>query len=378
MKNVNRILKNNLKNIYGIKTNRKIIVFSVDDYGNVRLDSKKARDRMHAAGLKVYSRFDLLDTLENSNDLSQLYETLSSVKDKNGKHAVFTPFALPCNINFDAMRSNNHQEFCNELLPETYSKIASEQPLAYEGTWDLWKEGISTGLMVPQFHGREHLNLFILKDKLKNKSQDVIVALNNNSYSCIDDSAYKTMHFTAAFEFCEFEQNKEFKKIIEDGLNAFEKVFGYRAEHFNAPGASEHHIVHEYLYDNGIKYIDAELLKREHVGNGIYKKTFNYTGKRNKLNMMYNVRNIVFEPTESKGIDWVSYTMSQIETAFFWNRPAIISSHRVNYCGHIDEDNRKVGINALKDLLKRIINKWPDVEFMSANQLGNVLSKQES
>jgi len=34
---------NNLKNIWGWRTSRKIVVFSVDDYGNVRLDSRQAR-----------------------------------------------------------------------------------------------------------------------------------------------------------------------------------------------------------------------------------------------------------------------------------------------------------------------------------------------
>jgi hypothetical protein len=79
------------------------VVFSVDDYGNVRLDSKQARTNLDAAGLPIYSRFDALDTLETKQDLEQLYTVLSSVKDKKGKSAVFTPFALPCNIDFEKM-----------------------------------------------------------------------------------------------------------------------------------------------------------------------------------------------------------------------------------------------------------------------------------
>ena len=375
MKNIKTLLKNNIKNIYGSRTNRKIVVFSVDDYGNVRLDSKEARARMDAEGSKIYSRFDALDTLETTDDLSQLYEALSSVKDKNGKHAVFTPFALSCNIDFDAMQANHYEEFRNELLPVTFEKLESNQPQAYKATWRLWKEGIAKGLMVPQFHGREHLNLAILNDKLKSKSHDVLTALKNRSYTSINDDQYPTMHFPAAFDFWDFEENKAFEHIIADGLNAFEKVYGYRAEHFNAPGAAEHHIIHEYLFANGVKYMDAEFQKREHQGRGVYKKVMNYTGKRNQMGMMYQVRNVVFEPTEAKGIDWVSYTMDQIEAAFFWNRPAIISSHRVNFCGHIDEKNRQQGIQALKDLLKRIVQKWPDVEFMSANALGDILAK---
>ena len=88
----------NLKNIYGWKTKRKIVVFSVDDYGNVRVDSKAAGENMDKAGLKISSRFDQYDSLENEEDLLSLYDALTSVKDKNNNHAVFTPFAMPANI----------------------------------------------------------------------------------------------------------------------------------------------------------------------------------------------------------------------------------------------------------------------------------------
>jgi hypothetical protein len=67
--------------------------------------------------------------------------------------------------------------------------------------------------------------------------------------------------------------------------------------------------------------------------------------------------------------------MKQIETAFFWNKPAIISSHRVNFCGHIDPKNREIGLSALKELLQKIVKKWPDVEFMSSVELGVLINK---
>ena len=91
--------------------------------------------------------------------------------------------------------------------------------------------------------------------------------------------------------------------------------------------------------------------------------------------MTYQVRNVVFEPAHERGFDWVNYSLKQIETAFFWNKPAIISSHRVNFCGHIDPKNREVGLTALKQLLHKIVNKWPEVEFMSSVELGDLLNK---
>ena len=367
----------NLKNIYGWKTKRKIVVISVDDYGNVRLDSKMAREKMDKAGLKIRTRYDAYDSLETREDLEMLYETLTSVKDKNGKSAVFTPFALSCNIDFERMRAENYEKYQYELLPVTYHKLETSDNEAYANTWKLWKDGIDKGIMVPQFHGREHLNVKVLEEKLANKDVEVLTALDNRSYTSISKSNYATIKYTAAFDFWEFKENTNFDYIIEDGLNAFETVYGYRAVHFNPPGSTEHSYIHKILKECGINYIDAPLLKSMHQGKGKYKRNIYYTGKKNKLGMTYEVRNIVFEPTHDISVDWVNYSLKQIETAFRWNRPAIISSHRVNFCGHIDPNNRKKGINALKELLQKIVNKWPDVEFMAANELGDLISKTQ-
>lgn len=367
-------LINNIKNISGWKTKRKIVVISVDDYGNVRLDSKKARNAMNTAGLKVLNRFDAYDTLETREDLEALYEVLTSVKDKNGSHAIFTPFALPCNINFEAMEANNYETYEYELLPATYKKLNAKDPKAYEGAWSLWQQGQNEGLMKPQFHGREHFNLKVFNEKLEQRDHEVLTALRNRSYTSISNSGYPSISYTAAFEFDKFEENFAFKDIILDGLNRFKEVYNYKAIHFNPPGGREHPFIHQYLYDNGVKYLDTPFLKNEHQGDGKIKKVLNHTGKKNKKGMIYQVRNVVFEPSNFDR-DWVGYSLKQIEAAFFWHRPAIISSHRVNFCGHIDQNNRKVGLKSLKELLKKIVQRWPDVEFLSSDVLGDLIKK---
>ncbi len=359
----------NLKNSIGWKTNRKIIVFSVDDYGNVRLNSAQARKNMDAAGMKVYSRFDALDTLETRQDLEQLFEVLSSVKDKNGRHAVFTPFALPCNIDFEKMEADNYETFHFETLPNTYNKLAVEQPEAYVGAWDLWKYGIAKGLLKPQFHGREHLNLTVFNDKLKKRDEHLLTALKNKSYTSISDEEYPSMSAFAALDFWDVKENEALKPILKEGLDYFEEVYGYRSTYFTPPVFSIHHSLFKVLQSNGVKFLDLALLRAEHQGLNVYKKSFNYIGKKTADGLTVMVRNVVFEPTEDRGIDWVNYTMKQIETAFRWKKPAIISSHRVNFCGHIDPQNREKGLAALKNLLDAIVKKWPDVEFMAADEM---------
>ena len=367
---------NNLKNILGWKTSRKIVVFSVDDYGNVRLNSKEARSKLDEAGLKVYSRFDLLDTLETKQDLEQLYAVLNSVKDKNGYPAVFTPFALPCNIDFEKMEANDFQHYYFEKLSDTYAKLANQQPEAYAGAWDIWKEGIAKGFLKPQFHGREHLNLTVFNDKLQKRDFELLTALKNKSYASISDDDYPTMSSTAAFDFWDSKENETLKPIIKEGLQLFKEVFGYSSTYFTPPVYNIHHSLFSTLKENGIHYIDLGLIRKEHQGLNSYKTSFNYTGKKANEGITIMVRNVVFEPTEDRGLDWVNFTLKQIERAFRWNRAAIISSHRVNFCGHIDPENREKGLETLHKLLQAIVEKWPDVEFMAADELGDYLSKQ--
>ena len=359
----------NLKNITGWKTKRKIVVISVDDYGNVRLNSKKSREALDRAGLKVLSRFDVYDSLENEEDLLGLYDVLSSVKDKNGNHPVFTAFATPANIDFEKMKETSFNEYYYELLPETFNKLAG-----YENVYGLWKEGIKEKLIIPQFHGREHLNIKMLMHLLKAGDKEVLACFDNRSYTSISSRPFPTINFTAALDFFNFKENTQFDFIIEDGLNAFEKVFGFRARHFNPSGGREHSILHKTLHNNGVYFIDAQRFHKEHQGSGKYHRKFYYTGMKNSLGQIFMVRNCVFEPTHDRGVDWVQFCLKQIDVAFRWNNPANISSHRVNYCGHISSENRKIGLGSLRILLKEIAIKWPDVEFMSSVDLMDLIN----
>jgi len=363
----------NAKNLVGWRSNRKIVVLSVDDYGNVRLDSAAARRRMDRQGLKIFSRFDALDSMETRRDLEALYDVLASVRDVNGRPAVVTPFAVPCNIDFEKMAVTGYERYFYEELPETFEKLSASKPNAYEGAWELWKEGIELGLMVPQFHGREHLNVRVLEEKLEAQDHEVVTALKNRSYTSITPNGSRPVSPLAAFDFWTFGENEEFIGIIEDGCRRFEQVFGYRATNFTPPSFTAHPVLHDTLKSQGIRWIDSALMMKEHRGEGRYKRKFNYTGKVTGGGLRVMVRNVVFEPTSNRAIDWPSYGMKQIEAAFRLNRPAVISSHRVNYCGHIDEDNRKAGLDDLRSLLHGITERWPDVQFMAADELGALI-----
>src|SRR5690606_15841678 len=145
--NIRRKVLLSVKNIPGWVTKRKIIVFSVDDYGTIRLASQIAKVNLKRSGVKLEgNRFDEFDALENKEDLTMLYDTLNSVKDKNNNPAVFTAFSLPANIDFEAIKKSGYTKYSYELLPDTLNRLPG-----YDGTWQLWQEGIRKRLLVPQF-----------------------------------------------------------------------------------------------------------------------------------------------------------------------------------------------------------------------------------
>ncbi len=361
---------NNLKNIVGFRTYRKIIVFSVDDYGNIRVGSNKDQMKLKKYGLygKWSTRFDNFDTLETADDLSLLFETLSSVKDNTGRAAVFTPFANCANIDFEAIRANGYDTYRYISLPSVLNSSTNHQ-----GAWKLWKEGIDNRLFVPQFHGREHLNVKLFNKLLANKDERMRICIDNNSYTNIELTHSKTIKYNEAFSFESYNENETLKEILKDGLNLFETVFGYKARNFNAPGAHEHSNLELTMKECGIKYIDTSTIKREHQGDGLYKSKLRFMGKRNSIGQIYLLRNCVFEPTLLEPEEAVIRCLNEIESAFRWNKPANISSHRVNFCGLIDEKNREKGIFYLKKLLIAIVTKWPDVEFFTSEELGKLI-----
>lgn len=54
-------------------------------------------------------------------------------------------------------------------------------------------------------------------------------------------------------------------------------------------------------------------------------------------------------------------------------KAANISIHRVNFIGSIDSANTDRNLPEFKRLLQEIVNRWPGVEFVTSDQLGEII-----
>lgn len=375
MRSIARALASHGRHFKGWRTKEKIIGFSVDDYGAIRLSSRHGRDYLQKVLDKpLTARMDLFDALETRVDLEALYEVLRSVQDSCGRHAVFTAYALSANPDIQAMRERG--TYSVEDVRQSFQQAESDQPSAYEGAWKLWNEGIELRLVKPQFHGREHVNAALVQRLLD--MQDPILQSNMEA-SCMaglpSPAEMANVGFTHSFGLHDESQLQRHRLIISDGVRRFQDIYGYQSRTFTPPAGQLHPSLDGYAFSEGLEILDKSFFSRRPVGHGKTKWELNFMTPPTQDHQGVIVRTVSFEPTSEGYADPVGHAIKEIERAFLWNQPAIISSHRVNFAGHIDEKNRARGLHALSELLKRIIRRWPEVRFMAADEIFPVSHK---
>jgi len=361
----------NLSNIPGWSSQKKIVVFESDDWGSLRMPSSSVFKKLENAGLDLRSadaeRFNINDNLASSNDLESLFEVLSGVKDVNGNFAVFTPVTIVANPDFQKIKDSDYMEYFYEPFTKTLKRFNG-----CENAFNLWIEGVDKRLFVPQMHGREHLNVFTWLKSLRKGDVKTLAAFEEGVWGFVPDS-YPEVDYQAAFLLSDPVELTYHKGIIEKGLKLFKDIFGYSADYFVPPNGRFNNSLNKVLIDNGIKIRSVSKQQVETLDNGKQRKGFHYLGQWDKNGIRYITRNCLFEPSQV-GRDWVNSCLYDIQVAFRWNKPAIVSTHRVNFIGSLNPKNKDIGLRNLSDLLKAILKKWPDVEFMTTAELGALMN----
>ena len=315
-------------------------------------------------------RYNINDTLATISDLQNLFEVLFNTKDRHGNHAVFTPIALVANPDFQKIRNSGFSEYYYEPFTETLKKYPG-----CENSFDLWKEGIQKKLFVPQIHGREHLNVKAWMKALQMGDRHTRLAFDQGLWGFVPDQKnLPGFDFQAAFLLGDVSELEYQKSVIIEGLTLFEEIFGYRPVYFVPPNRSLNNALNYTLVENEIKYRSVSKIQEQPLGNGRIKKVIHWHGQKDKSGLLYFTRNCMFEPSHPDR-DWVASCLNDIKMAFLCRKPAIISTHRVNYIGALHPSNRDKSLRQLDALLKEIIKRWPDCEFMTTAQLGAIMTQ---
>lgn len=360
-------------NFYGNRLNKKYVVFESDDWGSIRMASREAYNYFTQKGYGVENcPFNRFDVLESKEDIEDLTEILTSVKDVNNNPAKFTLNYIVTNPDFIKIKNDDYLNYYYETTLKTY------QRLGRSGIISSIKNALNNQVFEMQFHGREHLNInnwllaLQMKDDLALKAFDFeMFSLHNNVISnCRTE-------YLEAFGAADTQSLQDYKIIVQDGINLFKSIWGNNPSSFIAPCYIWPSQLENILFDQGIKHIQTAFVQKspQYEGKQHFKKIRHYQGEVNKIGQLYTVRNVLFEPSTDFSRDWISTAMRQIKVAFLLRKPAIISSHRLNYVGGLDQKNKARNLIMLRNLIKMIKKKYQEVNFITSSELYSIICK---
>lgn len=370
------LFKNKLINFYinsrGWRTERKIIVIESDDWGSIRMPSAQVYNKILKLGYPLNKLSYLkYDSLECNSDLESLFEILTSFKDINGNHPVITANTIMTNPDFDKIREMGFASYKYELFTETLKRYPD-----HEKVFDLYKRGLRENIFYPQLHGLEHININRWMKAIQDEKSNARIAFDHRfcdlsvSHTVITEDS-----FVDGLNPADERELVEQSDRILLASQLFDEVFGFKSITFVAPCYIWRPELEYYLNNIGIKSIKSgPYQKIPDIGKlNHYKNRIHYTGERNIYSQTYIVRNCFFEPSSINNQNLVSRCLKQINVAFKNKKPAIISSHRLNFIGALVRSNRDNNLNLFYKLLSKITETWPEVEFLNSEELSKII-----
>ncbi len=370
---VKRFLSDSIVNLRGWRTDRRIVVIESDDWGSERTPSKEVLKALKDDGFNVEAcHYMMNDSLASERDLENLFELLMKYKDSGGIHPLITANCIMVNPDFARIKADGFRNYYFEHFRETLKRYPEHQ-----NSFSLWKAGMDDGVFHPELHGREHLNVSLWMRDLRNGLGETARAFDLGVFAVSRHIVReKRGSYLAAFDRTDGGPLHEKGIIVEEAVKLFQDTFGYASESFVAPNYVWDDPVESVLHQSGVRYIQG--IRNQYLSEA-YERPKNtrphYQGQKNHLGQRYLVRNVIFEPASSPNIDWVDRCMAQISTAFRYGKPAVISSHRVNYVGFINAANRDRNLRLLNLLLQSLLRRWPDVRFLSSGALGRLIDE---
>lgn len=357
-----------LLNIQGWRTKRKIVVIESDDWGSIRMPSKEVFEKCLKAGYLVDKiAFESYDSLLSQDDLNMLFNLLIRFRDKNGNHPVMTANCVVANPDFIKIEQDNFENYHFELITETFKRYPK-----HAHNFKLWQEGMESKIFFPQYHGREHLNVSLFMNALRRGDRDVHFGFENQMPGSIPKGTKGIGNiYVEATKYISLNDKEEKLAIFLEGLDLFEMLFGYKSETIIPPNYTWSPDFNKPVFDKGVMAFQGNHKMREPVPDGNYKYHKYFLGKENKLGQRYLIRNALFEPSmfRLRIKDPVGQCLSNMAIAFQMNKPSVISSHRINYVGFIDETNRDRTLKLMDELLTSALKRWQDIEFLTSEQL---------
>ena len=349
----------------GWRTKQPVLVIEADDWGAEHMSGPDASREMKRAGLAGVDACYSFDGLERPEDVDRLCEVLSAHRDADGTPAVMTVNFVVANPDYAVIEACGYEGFHSRPIDRGWNHEADSA-----GLWRSYRRAMDCGVFVPQLHGYLHFDPDEWLGRLREGDPATLKAFELRMIGEMEDADGVGIESMAPIYYGTAQETQRF---VVKGLEVFERAFGRDSLTTIAPCyAWRSPETEEILLTHGIRCMQGKEF--QYLPGGVPK--LHYVGERGDSGMLYLTRTCLLEPIASGTT--VEQCVTEIVNAFSLDLPAILCSHRINYTSRVAAHVRDKGLAVLDGVLKQVTSRFPNVEFLSSDQLASRIMEQTS
>jgi len=349
-----------------INTNHPVLVISSDDWGSVFLKSNSIG--------------------ESAREINNLAKILSQHKDSRGRLAILNAYINTALPDFNAIGKSGFRVY---IFYPTYR----DRPEIIQA----WMDGCKIGILKLGFHGRDHFNHKAWLSYLRNNNEYFIQGFYKRKVKYGEDGEeiieqipeirYFAREYIDVTTFPStpislIEQNR----LIQQGITIFRNMFGFKPTVFVAPGYCFDKTTEKVLSNSKIFYLEVSSEQTVAVSKNERSISRHLRwGEKLTGGITVLIRNAHYDPdlcqsgwgeSNKKSVK-ANYksALIEIKRAFRRGEPCILSTHAQNYIGK--QEKVALNLKGFNALLDQVVTLWPDVCFLSAEELGALISHRK-
>ena len=350
---------------FGYKTTQPVLIIESDDWGSIRSNLagiKRAEENGISLKEDIFCAFD---TIENADDIKLIIEKFHVIKDCYGDPLILTANFLTQNPNLKKISEENFEKYYSESIIDSYIKNNCGDVLKFV------KEGMDKGVIMPQLHGREHLNVpNWMKDLKKDsyRSKELVkfgivsspLSKNISNKFCYEDALnYNKGHIDYCY------------KYVDEAYKDFYDLFGFYSKTFISPCGVVSSTFEKNFLENKfhiLQHTTDRFHNEDGTTNYLKERKSKFTIKNNCINLSRTIfgENVIVKLDRNL----IKTGVNVARICHFFRKPIIISAHRINFCSGIyGKELRNENVDNLINLVLAIKKAIPCIKFISSDKI---------
>jgi hypothetical protein len=338
----------------GLRFSRPLVLLQSDDWGRVGVRDVEGREELRAAGLNLGERPYDLYSLETAEDVYELTEVMSSLRDSVGQSPRLEMNFVVGNVDFPASAATGFHSIALKPLAEGLPGRWTRP-----GLYDAYRAGIQARVLQPALHGTTHFCQRAVAQALSHDDE------RGELIRTLWKSETPYIHWRmpwVGYEYWDPEKapaerfipEADQERWIAWAATAYRKFFGEVAVSACAPGYRAEATTHRLWRKLGIRVAQ----------NGPGTKRAPHWDEHG---LLHTYRSLDFEPALNPELRWEDC----VKNAATWltrGLPLIVSVHSINFHSTL-VSNRQKTLPMLRELLGALKRSYPDLLYVNSRQL---------